>query len=96
MKVPTNDEVIAMAKGIIQGTKDPVEVALWAESFDYPENQEVSDRLEKESPELRQFIDTLSLAGAVREDGMLLYTKADFQKWLSDFLRSLPKNSPRL
>lgn len=92
MSIPTRTEVIELAEQMIKGEKSPIEVARWAELFDYPENESLNQELAQKDPALRDFIGTLSLAGAVNEHGTLLYISADFQDWLDEFKAAIGRD----
>jgi len=66
---------------LIEGEKSPREVALWAESFEYPQH------VYNISQPLRELIDDLSLAAAINETGEFLYGPADFGMWLDEYIQ---------
>lgn len=82
---PTRDQVIELIEKLIAGETDQITVAQWAEQFDYVENQQISETLEKSDPILREFIGSFSLAAAINEKGDFLYSTSDFVEWLDEF-----------
>ncbi len=86
-------KALKLVDELISGTKNPIEVALWAEKFDHPENEKLSEEIQAKYPVLREFIDTLSLAGAIDEKGTLIYGVVDFKNWKQEFTEHLSKGN---
>ena len=78
-----------MARDLIKGKRDPVEVGLWASQINLPENRAYDEDLEKRDPQLREFLDTLGLAAQQGDIGKLLYGKEDYQDWLNEFMEQI-------
>jgi hypothetical protein len=82
--IPTRAIVVDRLRELTTGV-NPIKIALWAESFDYPENAEISSLLEQNDPKLRELISDLSMAAAIGDGNSFLYDKDDFKEWLKEF-----------
>ena len=89
MDIPTREEAIKTAQALIEGKKNPKEVAQWAQSLYHPNNKVILEKLEHDDPILEEFIGTLGMADLPGSGQDKLYNIRDFQEWLEEFLEQI-------